>query len=122
MDRDGVSQFEFVEFAILVDDLPLAETHDELLLLPVHGADAPDVPVEDLLVVVVRGLDHLVAGAEEVPVGLIFVPVLASWIERRLQAQIQLLDAEASPVHGAEDLDPVDRVDPEMLRQAVAHH
>ena len=122
MDGDGIGQLQLVEFIELVDHLARSETDQHLLLFPIHGSDPADVAVEDLLVVVVGGLDDLITYPEEIAVGLVFIAILAFRIQRGLEAEIEFLDAEASPVHWAQDLDPLDRIDTEMLGQAVTHH
>ena len=78
MDRDGIGQLQFIEFIELIGHLALSKADHNLFFLPVHGADASDVPVEDLLIIVIGGLDDLVADTKETPVGLILIPVFAA--------------------------------------------
>ena len=78
MNRDGIGQLQFIEFIELVGYLALSEADYNLLLITIHGADASDVSVEDLLIVVVGGLDDLVSDTKEIPVGLILIPVFAA--------------------------------------------
>ena len=88
MDGDGICQLQFVEFIELVDHLARSEADEQLLLFPIHGADPANIAVEDLLVVVVGGLDDLVAHPEEIAVDLTFFTVLGFRIQGRLEAHI----------------------------------
>ena len=113
---DSVGKFELVEFAELVGDLPLAEPNAHLLLFLVDCADAADIAVKDLFIVVIRCLDDLVSDAEEISEALILLAVLAVGIERGLKTRVEFTDSEAPAVHRAEDLDVLDGIDPQVFR------
>ena len=61
---DGVSQGEFVELAIIVNHLATFELDAELAFDRIDLSDLADVAIENLFVVIVFGLNHLVANAE----------------------------------------------------------
>ena len=65
VDGAGVGECQFVEVGRLIGDRPPVEVDRERAFLLVDGADAAEVAVEDLQVVVVRLLHHLVARAQQ---------------------------------------------------------
>jgi hypothetical protein len=64
VDRDRVSQPDLVKFPEVVSNQPLIEANRNFMLNRINPLNDSDVPVEDLLVIVVFGLDDLVAYLE----------------------------------------------------------
>jgi hypothetical protein len=64
VDRRGISEHEFVEFAKAVNHLAALEVDGNLALLHSDTRHDAEVAVVNLLVVVVLNLHHLIAGAE----------------------------------------------------------
>jgi hypothetical protein len=62
--RHGVGRDERIELREWIDDLPTVEGYVDDAFVLVDANDAAEVAVEDLAVVVVLGLHHLVAGRE----------------------------------------------------------
>jgi hypothetical protein len=78
----------------------------------VEGGDGPDVAVEEVLVVVVPELDHLVAGAE---LARLRAPSPGAPVERRLELEVEVGDARDPLVHRGHHLDVRDRVGPAVV-------
>ena len=64
VDRDRIGQGDLVQLPEVVLNQPFVEAHCDLLLDGINALDDPDVAVEHVLVVVVLGLDDLVADLE----------------------------------------------------------
>ena len=122
VDRDGICQGNLVQFAEVINHIPLVEPNDDLLLDWVNFGDDANVPVENLLVVVVLGLNDLVAEAKLPAVFLNEGLVLLERIEGVLQLQVQLTDAKGAPVHGTEHLNVPDGVKAELSRNPLFDH
>ncbi len=63
MDADSIGQSHLVEFPKLVLDRLAIKLDDKLLRVGVNPTDVTDITVENLIVVVVVGLHHLVTDA-----------------------------------------------------------
>src|SRR5260370_39383258 len=102
MDRHCERERKLVQFSEIVNDRPAVKVHDDFALRLVDGGDTTDVAVEDVLVVVVPRLQHLVAGPElpaealDLPLTPVPLPGGASgtWgVQHLLQAPGQRLGA-----------------------------
>src|SRR5271167_4610810 len=80
-----------------------------------------DVPVEDLLVVVVLGLDDLVAYLESPSEPLHRGLIRSGRVQDLLQSCVQLAHAERSPVHWAKNLNVADRVETKPFGNSLLH-
>src|SRR5215213_4798369 len=83
--------------------------------------DEADVPVVNILIVVVLGLHHLVTQAEECPINFALGLARSRRVELLLQSLIQQADSCRSAIKRSKDLDVVERVKPKLLRDALAH-
>ena len=116
VDRDGVGQHEVLEFGKWIQDRTAVENHRHAL--GPGGRHAPDVAVEDFLVVVVADLHHLVARA---PAADASRCVLPGRVEGALQHRVELLGAHLAPVHGGDDLDVFHGIEAEAPGNAFGH-
>jgi hypothetical protein len=67
VDRRRIAEHQFIEFAKRIADQSAIEFNRQFLVVLIDVGDKTDVPVEDIPVVVVLDLHHLVADAEAVP-------------------------------------------------------
>ena len=118
VDGAGVGQDELVQLGDVIGDIPAVEVDLELPLLHIHMADHADVPVEDLLVVVIADLHDLVVQAV-----LGAAPAQAD--SRRIQDLLQLLveigGPDGAPLHGGQNLDVADPVRVIVAGQVLRH-
>ena len=119
VDGDRVGVDEFVQFREVVGDLPAVEGNQHLLPLHVDANDPADVAVVDLLVIVVRNLHHLVADPVEPPHP---AHPLVAWVQRLLEFDVEVLASDDPPVHRREDLDIVEGIETEPLRDPFLDH
>jgi hypothetical protein len=97
--RRRIGQHQRVQLAEDVRHLPPVEVDQQLAGLGVDRPHQPQVAVEHLLLVVVRHLHHLVAGAEGPAEAL--DPGLARRVQQPLQLEIERAGAEPATVHRA---------------------
>ena len=86
----------------------------------VEAADEADIAVENVLIVIVLDLHHLVAQAEDLPVKRLLGFHRAGGIEGRLQLLIQGVHSGRAAVHGRQHLHLAERVEAEALGDALA--
>ena len=79
----------------------------------------PMSPVEDLLLIVVLGLDDLVPNLEPPAKSLSGGFTEPSRVERTLERRVQFTHPDQSSVHWAQDLNIADRVEPAPGRLSV---
>jgi hypothetical protein len=114
VDRRRVAEHEFIKLAERVGHFPVIEGHREFFLLAIDAGHEADVAVEDLAVVVVLGLHHLVANAEA---GAELVDaVFIRWVERHLQGLVDAAGAGRAAVHRAQHLNVAHRIEVELAR------
>ncbi len=116
--RDGVGQAQLVQVREVEGDHPVVEPDVDLLLLQVDALDAADVAVEDVLVVVVPELHHLVARPEEAGAPHHLRPPR---VQGGLEDRVELSGADHAAVHGRDHLDVGPRVEPVAARQVARH-
>src|SRR5207244_11805812 len=80
-----------------------------------------DIAVENLLVVVVLGLYHLVPHPEPPPEPLDYGLSRLHWIQCLLERRVQFAHPERSSVHGAKNLNIADGIEPEAFRTSFLH-
>ncbi len=121
VDGDRVSGEEFVKVGEVVLHEAFVHSHGELCGVAINRHDPPEVPVEDVLVVVVADLHHLVADAVEPPETLDFgdhavavkleLCLGALRVQGGLEFAVQVFDAADAAVHGGHHLDVLDGVE-----------
>jgi len=116
----GVGGDDLVEFAEVVDHRASIEVDGEFLFEFIKGGDPADVAVEDVLVVVVAGLQDLVAAAEPDPEFLDPRDAFGWGIEGFLEDVVEFADAEGAAVLRSEDLDVADGIEFEPGGDPVA--
>ena len=115
MDADGVSQDQFVQFAIVVPDGFLeGDVHG--LGIRVDLPDAADIAVEGHFPVIVPRLQDLVAFAQFPVAPLQGGP---RRIQHLLQLQVELIHADIPAVHGGDHLDIVEGIESVATGQAI---
>ena len=117
MYRRGIGKGELVQLGGVVFGLPSVEVNLEYPVLQVDLRYVSEVPVEDLLVVVVPELHHAVPFPEGVPSPRerVTVPV-----QGLLQGDVKARSTDDTPLHGREHLYGVS-TDPVCSRQPPAH-
>ena len=83
MDRNGISENQFVQVAVVIRDVDAVDVNVDLLLFRVDFGYEAHVAVEDVLIVVVPDLHDTVADAELPAAALQLIPV-------RVQGFLQL--------------------------------
>src|SRR4029077_1055064 len=110
-----------VQFPKVVLYSALVEADRDLMLGGVDALDSPDVAVENVLVVVVLGLEHLVAHPEPPPEPLNHILSRPHWIQCLLKGRVQFAHPERSSVHGAKNLNIADGIEPAAWRNPFLH-
>ena len=119
VNRDRVGQRQLIQLAKIVVHLAPVKIDKRLPFLGVDLRDVSDVAVERVLVVVVAGLDHPVANLKAGAKLLHEGHVRSRRIQRFLQSDVQLAHAQQAPMHRAQHLHILDRVQPELRRDAL---
>src|SRR6516165_2338120 len=119
MDCRRVGEHQLVELAKAVGNFAAIEIDVELAFLHVDVGHDAEVPVVDLLVIIVLDLHDLVARTEG-PAETVNAD-LARRVQHVLQLYIERAGTEAAPIHWAENLDVAYRVEPEALWDALLH-
>ena len=112
VNAECVGELEFIELSGFVFDEAVGIVTDvNFDGIGINGDDVADVAVEDFLVVVVVGLDDLVADAEGDAEALDFELEFVGRIERKLQGLIERNGAEEIAIHRREHLDVADGIE-----------
>src|SRR5262249_60890622 len=99
VDRGGIGRNQHVKLTKSVGDGSAVETYDKFSRIRIDIVDIADVPVIDLLIVVVLDLHPLMAGREGLAEALDLT--LACRVQRRLQFTVERAGACAAPMHWA---------------------
>ena len=102
VDRARIGMHEFIEIGQIVADAASIHIHDDGFVLGVDGDDGADVPIKDILVVVIADLHDAVAQAVLASEAFDFI---ALRIERFLEDGVEVVGAEGAASHGGKDLD-----------------
>ena len=101
MNRRRIGKDKLIELRNIIFHVSSVKVHREAPVLHIDRADDADIPVENLLVVIIADLHHLIAEAIHNPSSF---QTDASRIESLLQNEIQIRSADDAPLHGSEDL------------------
>jgi hypothetical protein len=104
----GAGENQLVQLSEAQGHLSGVELDHQLRCLGIEAPDDAEVPVVDLLVIVVFDLHHLVADAAGRAEAL--ATQFARRVQRLLQIEIERPSAEAAAVHRAQHLDVAHRV------------
>ena len=122
MNRDGIGELQLVEFAgLVIHPLIAVEGDNHVRRLLGDLGDMADISVEDFLFVVIPGLDHLVAGAEDGTEAFDLEFKLGRRIEGLLEQRVQFGGAKRLTIHWSEHLDVIPGIEVEALRNALLH-
>ncbi len=116
VDGAGIGQAEFVQFVELVGHPPTVEIYLDFLVLGGNRPNLPDIPIIDVLVVIIPHLHDAIAGAVYAPVAR---DRLALGIKHVLQDGVHILGAQLKSAHGRQELDVRARVQAEPLGDAL---
>src|SRR5450631_259194 len=119
MDSRGVGRHQRVEFTERVSDRAAVEASHKLPVGEIDFVNVSDVAIVDLLVVVVLDLHDLVAPRKDPSETLDLL--VASWIQCRLQLNIERASTHTASVHWAKDLNVADGVETEARRNPGFH-
>ena len=120
MDRRRVGGHQGVEFAERIGHLPAVERGDQRPFLVIDPHHRPEIAVEDLPVIVVLGLHHPVA-RREAPAKPLDLGGRVR-VEHLLKLDVEVAGSEHAPVHRAEHLHVLHRIEPEPARHALLDH
>ena len=112
MDGDGVGRLQVAHLKALEGGGATIEVHRYGPGHGIDGGDCPEVAVEDVLVVVVAGLDYLVSLAEQ---SLSENVSGALRVEGIAKLVVQVGDAGDSPMERGEDLDVLEWIESELF-------
>ena len=113
---DRIRKNNFVQIDEIKDNLSSVKSNAYFPLFRIDLRDPSHISIEDVLFIVIPGLHHLVAYAED--------PIAASdasftRIQPPLQLKIEVAGADNTFVHRGNNLDFIDRVEPEMIGDSV---
>ena len=118
MNGHGPCRGKFVQFRGLVFDHPPLELHRNLSILGVDGNNDSQISVENILLIVVFGLNDLVSHPPDPTLSLQLVLSLW-WIKDISQNYIERLGTKIVLVHRRKNLNVSNRVEPELFRNPV---
>src|SRR3984957_7124914 len=120
VNSDRIGGDDLIEFAEVILDQPAIVIEHELLSIRVNRTAEAEIAVEDLFVVVVDRLHHLIAAPERASEAGDHRFALIT-IQSGLKVEIERPRTDAASVHGAEHLYLADGIESELCRNAVVH-
>src|ERR1019366_4675140 len=112
VDSHRVGQRDFIQLPEVVRHQPVIEPYRDFLLDGIDFLDHADVTIEDLFLVVVLRLNHLVPDLEPPAESLRGGFTEPNGIQSALEYRVQLADSDRSPVHWAQNLTVAEGVEP----------
>ena len=120
VNRDRVGGDDFIELAEVVVDQPAIEIEHELLSFRINRMHKAEIAIEDIFVVIVDRLHHLVT-APEGACEACYARFALITIEDGLKIEIECPRTDAAAVHGAQYLCVANGIEPELFWNAVVH-
>src|SRR5215470_15766084 len=120
MDRGCICQRDLVQFVDIIDDFTTIELDCNLRFFKIDVRYSPYIAVEDFFVIVVYGLDYLIANAVA-PSEPGYLRTARS-VKPLLQFDVQRTGAEAAAVHGCQHLYVLDRIQTKSSGNSPANY